>query len=132
MAARRRRQQRPPKKQTKPTGVTLTPAQAKVVRALARDRQRTVDEANRMLAEAEAALQELADTYAALYGLAREEDERFDFEPAGDEITLKTVPREQEPPSSCPTGPASPDGEPEQEPEGDGGESPPAETPPEE
>ena len=159
MTTRRRRPSRAksnaPKK---PKSTVLTPAQAKVVRALARDRQRTVDEANRMLAEAEAAMRELADTYATLYGLACEEEERFDFEPAGDEIVLKAVPREPEPPSvpghrtgpygtvpedQGPAEPPAPEGDPaggegdpgkgpETGPEGEvGEEGPPAETPPE-
>lgn len=144
MATRRRRQQRPPKKQARPTGVTLTPAQAKVVRALARDRQHTIDEANRMLGEAEAAMGELAATYAALYGLACGEGERFDFEPAGDEILLKVVedvPPEPPPgppaetPPERPPEPPTPGGDPGDNgagPEGGGGEGdPPAETPPE-
>ena len=126
MTTRRRRPSRAksnaPKK---PKSVVLKVAQAKVVRALARDRQRTVEEANRMLAEAEAAMRELAETYATLYGLACEEGERFDFEPAEDEIVLKAVPKEPEPPA--PDGePAGGEGEPEQQPEtgpeGGGGE----------
>jgi len=69
--------------------VILTPAQAKVVRALARDRQRTIDEANRMLGEAMEAMQELAQVYASFYGLECPEGGRFGFRSEGGEVVLE-------------------------------------------
>jgi len=77
--------------------VILTPAQAKVVRALARDRQRTIDDANRMLGEAMEAMQELAQVYASFYGLECPEGGRFDFRSEGEEIVLEVVDRAEEP-----------------------------------
>jgi len=77
--------------QKKAKSVVLTPAQAKVVRALARDRQRTIDDANRMLEEAREAMQELAQVYAGFYGLECPEGGRFDFGSEGGEIVLEIV-----------------------------------------
>ena len=81
----------------KAKSVILTPAQAKVVRALARDRQRTIDEANRMLGEAMEAMQELAQVYASFYGLECPEGGRFDFRSEEGEIVLEVVDRAEEP-----------------------------------
>ena len=83
--------------QKKATSVVLTPAQAKVVRALARDRQRTINEANRMLGEAMEAMQELARVYASFYGLECPEGGRFDFRSEEGEIVLEVVDRAEEP-----------------------------------
>jgi len=80
----------------KAKSVILTPAQAKVVRALARDRQRTIDEANRMLGEAMEAMQELAQVYASFYGLECPEGGRFDFRSEEGEIVLEVVEEEAE------------------------------------
>ena len=79
----------------KAKSVVLTPAQAKVVRALARDRQRTIADANRMLEEAREAMQELAQVYASFYGL--ECGGRFDFRSEEGEIVLEVVDRAEEP-----------------------------------
>ena len=76
--------------------VILTPAQAKVVRALARDRQRTIDDANRMLGEAMEAMQELAQVYASFYGLECPEGGRFVFRSEEGEIVLEVVEEEAE------------------------------------
>lgn len=77
--------------------VVLTPAQAKVVRALVRDRQRTIEQANRALEETQQAMQELAATFGAVYGLECPEGGRFDFRSEEGQILLEALARPEEP-----------------------------------
>lgn len=76
--------------------VVLTPVQAGVVRALARDRQRTIDDANRMLREAMEAMQELAQVYASFYGLECPEGGRFGFRSEEGQIILEALAKAEE------------------------------------